>query len=79
MAESIHPFDGSHLARIEPDDRLVVLARTIQARGPGTEAELKDRAGNWARFGKHASGRRSIGIALYFGTHRKRPCGAISN
>jgi len=60
MAESICPFDGSHLARIEPDDRLVVLARTIQARTPGTEAELKDGALNWARFGETC-----LGQALY--------------
>lgn len=60
MAESIHPSDGAHLARIEPDDRLVVLARTIQARDPGAEAELKDRVVNWARFGETC-----LGQALY--------------
>jgi hypothetical protein len=60
MAESIHPFDGSHLARIEPGDRLVILARTIQARDPGTEAKLKHRVVNWARFGETC-----LGQALY--------------
>jgi hypothetical protein len=60
MAESIHPFYDSRLAWIEPDDRLVVLARTIQARDPGTEAELKDSAVNWARFGETC-----LGQALY--------------
>src|ERR1700690_4526157 len=60
MAESIHSFYDSRLARIEPDDRLVVLARTIQARDPGTEAELKDSAVNWARFGETC-----LGQALY--------------
>lgn len=60
MAESIHPFDGSHLARIEPEDRLVVLARTIQARDPGTETALKDGVVNWARFGETC-----LGQALY--------------
>jgi hypothetical protein len=60
MAESIHCFVGSQLARIEPDDRVVVLARTIQARDPRTEAELRDRAGDWARFGKAC-----LGQALY--------------
>lgn len=60
MAESMHPFNESHLARIEPDDRLVVLARTIQARDPGTETVLKDSAVNWARFGKTC-----LGQALY--------------
>ena len=54
MAESIHK---SHLARIEPDDRLVVLARTIEARGPQAEAELKDGAVNWPRFGETCLGR----------------------
>jgi hypothetical protein len=60
MAESMHPFNKSHLTRIEPDDRLVVLARTIQARNPGTETALKDSAVNWARFGETC-----LGQALY--------------
>ena len=60
MVESIHPFDWSHLARIEPDNRLVVLARTIQARGPGSETVLKDSAVEWARFGETC-----LGQALY--------------
>jgi hypothetical protein len=60
MVESIHPFDGPHLARIEPGNRLVVLARTIQALGPGSEAALKDSAVNWARFGETC-----LGQALY--------------
>jgi hypothetical protein len=60
MAESIYPFDGSHLIRIEPDDRLVVLARTIQASERGAEAELEDRAASWARFGETC-----LGQALY--------------
>lgn len=60
MAEIIHPFDGSHLARIEPGDRLVVLARTIQARDTGAEAELTERVVNWARFGETC-----LGQALY--------------
>ncbi len=60
MAESIRAFHDSRLVRIEPDDRLVVLARTIQARNPGAEAELKDSAVNWARFGETC-----LGQALY--------------
>ena len=60
MAESTEPFDGSHLARIEPDDRLVVLARTMQARDPGTETAFKESALNWARFGVTC-----LGQALY--------------
>ncbi len=58
MAERIHSLDGSHLARIEPEDRLVVLARTIQVRA--SEAELKNGAANWARFGETC-----LGQALY--------------
>ena len=60
MAETIHPFSESHLVRIEPDDRLVVLARTIHARDPGAETALKDAALNWARFGETC-----LGQALY--------------
>ena len=60
MAETIRPLYQSHLARIEPDDRLVVLARTIHARDPGTETALKDSAVNWARFGETC-----LGQALY--------------
>ncbi|MCU4179122.1 hypothetical protein [Bosea sp. BH3] len=60
MAESIHPLDGADLARIEPDDRLVVLARTIQARDPGSEAELEDRAVSGQQLGETY-----LGKALY--------------
>jgi hypothetical protein len=51
---------NSNLARIEPDDRLVVLARTIQARDPGAENFLKDNVVNCARFGEAC-----LGQALY--------------
>ena len=57
MAETTDPFCRSHLARIEPDDRLVVLARTIQAPDPGAETALKDNTVNWARFGETCLGR----------------------
>jgi len=60
MAETIHPLHESHLARIEPDDRVVVLARTIQTRDPEAETALKDGALNWARFGETC-----LGQALY--------------
>jgi len=53
-------MDESDLARIEPDDRLVVLARTMQARDPGTETAFKESALNWARFGVTC-----LGQALY--------------
>jgi hypothetical protein len=60
MADSIHPFDGSHRVQVEPGNRLVILARTIHARAEGTEDELKDRVANWARFGETC-----LGQALY--------------
>ena len=60
MTESIHPLDGFPLTRIEPDDRLVVLARTIQARDTGADIGLRDRVANWARFGETC-----LGQALY--------------
>jgi hypothetical protein len=60
MAETIRLSERSQLALIEPEDRLVVLARTIQARDPGAEAALKDMAFHWARFGDTC-----LGQALY--------------
>ena len=60
MPPTLHPLNRSDLARIEPDDRLVVLARTIHARDPGAETALKDGAVNWARFGETC-----LGQALY--------------
>jgi hypothetical protein len=64
LAQTIHPLNESHLALIEPGDRLVVLARTIHARDPGTEIVLKDSAVNWARFGETC-----LGQGLYL--HRR--------
>lgn len=60
MGEIIYPSHESHLVRIEPDNRLVVLARTIQTRDPATEIALKEGAVNWARFGETC-----LGQALY--------------
>jgi hypothetical protein len=60
MTESSDPIHDSRLVRIEPDDRLVVLARTIQAQDARTETNLKDSAVNWARFGETC-----LGQALY--------------
>ncbi len=60
MPPTIHPLDRSDLARIEPDGRIVVLARTIHVRDPGTETALKDSAVNCARFGETC-----LGQALY--------------
>ncbi|MEZ0301163.1 MAG: hypothetical protein ACAH24_03800, partial [Hyphomicrobiaceae bacterium] len=58
MPPTLHPLNRSDLAWIEPDCRLVVLARTIQVRA--SEAELKNGAANWARFGETC-----LGQALY--------------
>ena len=60
MAESTRPFAKGHLTQIEPDERLVVLARTMQAQGPGSEKTWKDGAINWTRFGETC-----LGQALY--------------
>src|SRR3954467_3800773 len=60
LAPTIRPISSSCLARIETDDRLVVLARTMHVRDPGMEAALKDSAVNWARFGETC-----LGQALY--------------
>ena len=60
MASTIHPSYDPDLARVEPDDRLVALARTIQARDPEAETALKDGAVDWARFGETC-----LGQALY--------------
>jgi hypothetical protein len=60
MAESTDRSEESDLTRIEPEDRLVVLARTIQAQGPGSETVLKDSAVDWARYGETC-----LGHALY--------------
>ncbi len=79
MAESTRPVAESRLTQIEPDERLVVLARTMQAQGPGLETAWEDGATNWNSFGETYLGRRSIGTALFFKALRKRPYGAISN
>jgi hypothetical protein len=60
MAEGIRSSDTTRLTRIEPDVRLVVLARTMQSRGAGSEAMLRDSAVHWARHGETC-----VGQALY--------------
>jgi hypothetical protein len=45
---------------VEPDDRLVVLARTIQVRNSKAETALKNSAIDWSRFGESC-----LGQALY--------------
>lgn len=60
MAESTRPLAENRLTQIEPDERLVVLARTMQARGPGLETAWKEGAIDWTSFGET-----SVGQALY--------------
>src|SRR4051794_30990068 len=57
MPESVRPFAESHLIQIEPEERLVVLARTMQVRGSGWEAAWKVGATNWTSFGETCLGR----------------------
>ena len=60
MVQNIHPMPARRLARVELDDRLVVLARTVHAPEPAMEVALRENAMNWARFGKTC-----LGQALY--------------
>lgn len=60
MTETIHPIAEPYFAQIEPGNRLVVLARTIQARTSGAEFVLKEGVVNSARFGETC-----LGQALY--------------
>src|ERR1700733_3708945 len=60
LAPTIPPISSSGLARIETDDRLVVLARTMNVHDPLVETALKDLAFKWARFGETC-----LGQALY--------------
>jgi hypothetical protein len=60
VVEKIRPAPEAPLVRIEPDDRLLVLARTIQVRDPGVETALIDSAFHWSRFGEAC-----LGQALY--------------
>ncbi|WP_282605814.1 hypothetical protein [Pelagibius sp. Alg239-R121] len=57
MDENDHFSDDVPLALIEPEDRLVVLARTIQAPASAAESLLKDSAANFANFGETCLGR----------------------
>ena len=60
MAESTGLFADSHLIQIEPDQRLVVLARTLQAQDPASETAWRAGAAHWTRFGETC-----LGQALY--------------
>jgi len=60
MIETIHPISGPPITQVEPGDRLVVLARTIETQEPDAETALKESAKDWARFGETC-----LGQALY--------------
>lgn len=60
MVQIIYPASNSRVVRVELDDRLVVLARTVHAPELAMEAALKDSATRWARFGETC-----LGQALY--------------
>ena len=60
MDESTRPLAESHMTHIEPDERLVVLARTMQTQVSGSEKAWKDGASNWTRLGETC-----LGQALY--------------
>lgn len=56
MPEGTPRPPDSPLVRIEPEDRLVVLARVIQARDSEAETTLRDGAVTWSRFGDQCLG-----------------------
>ncbi|MFY0610579.1 MAG: hypothetical protein JXQ99_03545 [Hyphomicrobiaceae bacterium] len=60
MVRTAHHSNDPHLIRIEPDDRLVALARIMDVRDPEADTALVDNAKNGARFGETC-----IGQALY--------------
>lgn len=57
MPESASPSAERHPVRIEPDERLVVLARTMHAQGSGSETAWKDAATDGVSFGETCLGR----------------------
>jgi len=60
MESGIQPVFETPLNVIEPDARLVILARTMRAADPDAESALKDQAIDFARLGD-----RGLGQALY--------------
>ena len=57
MPESASPSAERHPVWIEPDERLVVLARTMHAQDSGSEMAWKDAATNGVSFGETCLGR----------------------
>jgi hypothetical protein len=60
LVQTNRPTQKLRLSRIELDDRLVVLARTMHAPEPAVEAALRESAINWSRLGETC-----LGLALY--------------
>jgi hypothetical protein len=60
MPQSSRPTTNPPTAQFELSDRLVVLARTLHAPTPESEAALKEGVTNWKRFGGTC-----LGQALY--------------
>lgn len=60
MTETLRSRQTADLRRIEPDERLVVLARTLEAPAPDVETALAESASKRARFGETC-----LGQALY--------------
>ncbi len=60
MAPNDTACSDDGLVHIEADDRVVVLARTLDVKVGGVETELKENAHNWSRFGETC-----LGQALY--------------
>ncbi|MEO0363839.1 MAG: hypothetical protein AAF322_22145, partial [Pseudomonadota bacterium] len=60
LVEADRPPDAVQVVRLEPADRLVALARTLDATSSATEAELKQSSAGFARFGENC-----IGAASY--------------
>lgn len=57
MTKSTEPSEAAPLVRIEPEHRVVVLARTIQARDAGTHIAREEAASDQARLGDTCLGR----------------------
>jgi hypothetical protein len=60
MTDDTRPLAESHLTQIEPEERIIVLARTLQMQDSGTETAWKDGA-----TGRIDLGETWLGQALY--------------
>lgn len=57
MDETYRSVNNAPLALIEPDDRVIAIARTIQATDPNAESVLKESAAGSANIGDSCPGR----------------------